>query len=185
MSQAWLALVRFAAGPPEDCLLLAPAGHGASLPADAGGHVRPATVRDHEPLHALHAQKPLGVERDRQTMSLLLTTPGMSTWVVGVPKVTVNFSETDRNEPILFLRLAAWKPGSGNYRVLSQQVTPVKGNDEQTIELNAVRHKLKKGEVVGLLVNGWSSQFRLSGSGLGTDASISGSIDLPVVKATR
>lgn len=107
------------------------------------------------------------------------------TWVVGVPRVTLNFSDTDRREPILFLRLAAWKPGSGNYRVLSQQVTPVKGNDEQVIELNAVRHKLKKGEVVGLLVNGWSNQFRLTGSGLGTDASISGSIELPVTKAVR
>jgi hypothetical protein len=46
---------------------------GAAQPArrDApAGEVRPATVRDHAALHALHAQKPLGVERDLRTMSV-------------------------------------------------------------------------------------------------------------------
>ena len=36
---------------------------------------------------------------------------------------------------------------------------------------------VRDAQKAGLLVNGWSNQFRLSGSGLGTDASISGSIE--------
>jgi GNAT superfamily N-acetyltransferase len=65
----------FAAGGDEDCLLL-------QLPPepDVDG-ARPAAIADHEAMWALHRQKPLGVERDRKTMSGLLTTPGMSTFV--------------------------------------------------------------------------------------------------------
>lgn len=107
------------------------------------------------------------------------------TWVVGVPHVELDFSDTDRKNPILFLRLARWKPGSGMYHVLSQQVTPARGNGHISLDLNAVRAKLEKDEVLGLLVSGYNNQYRLAGSGWGTDASISGTIELPVTGAGR
>jgi hypothetical protein len=46
------------------------------------GVVRPATLADHADLLALHQQKPFAVVRDLTTMSLLLSTPGMSTFVL-------------------------------------------------------------------------------------------------------
>ncbi|MFZ5723579.1 MAG: alpha/beta hydrolase family protein [Pseudomonadota bacterium] len=107
------------------------------------------------------------------------------TWVLGSARAELDVFGNDRPNPILFLRLAAWKPGSGMYRILSQQVTPIRGTGRLSVELGAVRAKLEKGEVVGLLVNGYSNQFRLTGSGWGTDASIAGTITLPVAGATR
>src|SRR5262249_45089970 len=65
----------FGSAEPEDCLLLQPA-------AVAPTAVRAATIADHAAMHALHAQKPLGAARDLRTMSLLLTTPGMWTFVL-------------------------------------------------------------------------------------------------------
>ncbi len=106
-----------------------------------------------------------------------------ATWIVGSPELRLDISHADRRDPVLFLRMAVWTPGSGTYRVLNQQVTPVYGFGQQTVKLAGVRAKLEKGEVLGLLAQGWSSQFRLSGSGFGTDASVSGQIGLPLVKA--
>lgn len=52
-------------------------------PADASpGAVRPCTIADHPHLHALHLEKPLGIERGAAAMSGLLTTPGMWTCVL-------------------------------------------------------------------------------------------------------
>lgn len=111
-----------------------------------------------------------------------LLAPTEATWIVGAPRVALSFSDTDRDNAVVFLRLAVWHPGSGSYRVLNQQVTPVRANGPHEIELDAVREKLEPGEVLGLLVQGYSNQFRLGGSGLGTDASIEGRIALPLVK---
>ena len=44
--------------------------------------VRPATIADHDALHALHEQKPFRVQRSASTMSGLLSTPGMTTLVL-------------------------------------------------------------------------------------------------------
>jgi GNAT superfamily N-acetyltransferase len=65
----------FVAGPPETGLALA------RLPQPELAGVRPAEVRDHEALHGLHEQKPWRVQRSHTTMSGLLTTPGMATFV--------------------------------------------------------------------------------------------------------
>jgi ABC-2 type transport system ATP-binding protein len=103
-------------------------------------------------------------------------------WIAGVPTVSIDITDTDRDDAVVFLRLAAWQPGKGSYRVLSQQVTPVRGKGHHDIPLAAVRGKLQAGEILGLLVQGYSNQFRLTGSGFGTDASVTGSIALPLAK---
>lgn len=107
------------------------------------------------------------------------------TWLAGSARANLEVFNADRGQPILFLRLAVWRPGSGSYRILSQQVYPIRGKGPVTVELPAVRAKLQKGDVVGLLVNGYSNQFRMAGSGWGTDASIRGTIELPLAGATR
>jgi ABC-2 type transport system ATP-binding protein len=114
-----------------------------------------------------------------------LFTPSQPTWIAGAPHVELTCSETDREKAVVFLRTAVWRPGAGSYRVLHDQVTPVrcKAESRQTVELAAVRARLMPGEVLGLLVEGYSNQFRLSGSGLGVDASIEGRVGLPLVPA--
>lgn len=114
-----------------------------------------------------------------------LFTPSQPTWIAGAPRVELNCSNTDREKAVVFLRLAVWRPGSGSYRVLNDQVTPVRCKQEGRldVELAAVRAQLVPGEVLGLLVEGYSNQFRLSGSGLGVDASIEGRIGLPLLSS--
>ncbi|MDE2422326.1 MAG: hypothetical protein KGO49_14245, partial [Gammaproteobacteria bacterium] len=82
-----------------------------------------------------------------------------------------------------FLRLAAWTPDSGSYRVLSQQVTPLRVSGQLDLDLNAVRDKLMPGEVLGLLVQGHSDQFHFSDSHLATSLSVAGKIGLPLASA--
>lgn len=113
-----------------------------------------------------------------------LLAPDQPTWIMGAAQLDVNVTGSDRDAPVVFVQLAAWRPGSGSYRVLSQQVTPLRGTGRQNIELAAVRDRIEPGEVLGLLFSGWSNQYRLSGSGVGTDASISGRIGLPIVPAS-
>lgn len=54
----------------------------ARRPWHDGPTVRPASVRDYEALHELHAQKPLRIDRSLRSTSTLLTTPGMKTIVL-------------------------------------------------------------------------------------------------------
>jgi ABC-2 type transport system ATP-binding protein len=106
------------------------------------------------------------------------------TWIIGVPKLSFSFTGENRPNATLFLRLAAWTPNSGSYRVLSQQVTPVRADGRREIELGAVRDKLLPGEILGLLVQGHSNQFRFGGSGIRTRAGIAGKIGLPLTAAS-
>jgi ABC-2 type transport system ATP-binding protein len=110
-----------------------------------------------------------------------LLAPTQTTFIAGVPRIQLKFSHTDRDDPVLYLRLAKWRPGSGSYKILNQQVTPVHAKGPLEFELNGVNARIEPGEVLGLLVTGWNSQFRFAGSGSSTDASISGQISLPLV----
>lgn len=69
----------FTATGEDRCLHLA-RGPRRELPT--GVAIRPVEIEDHAALHALHGQKPCGVVRAPQTMSALLTTPGMTTLVL-------------------------------------------------------------------------------------------------------
>lgn len=115
-----------------------------------------------------------------------LYTPKAPTWIAGAPKIEITCSATDREKAVVFLRLAVWRHGVGSDRVLNDQVTPVRcpAQGPLTVELAAVRAQLEAGEVLGLLVEGYSNQFRLGGSGLGVDASIEGRIGLPLLSSS-
>jgi GNAT superfamily N-acetyltransferase len=60
----------------DTCLLLA------RRPTKQVDNVRLLDIRDHAALHALHEQKPRYISRSIQTMSTLLSTPGMTTVVL-------------------------------------------------------------------------------------------------------
>jgi ABC-2 type transport system ATP-binding protein len=112
-----------------------------------------------------------------------ITAVDQPTWIVGVPKVKLIVNAANRKNATVFLRLAVWRPHLGSYRILSEQVTPVRADGTLTFELNAVRDKLQVGEVIGLLIQGHSDQFRLGGSGLTTRMTLSGQIGLPLAPA--
>lgn len=109
----------------------------------------------------------------------LYTTDKM-VWVAGVPRVNLTFSNEDRANAVVFVHMAKWRPGSGSYTVLNQQVIPANAKNSGEFDLPAIRTRLKSGEVLGLIVTGYSNQFRITGSGIGTDLSIAGRIRLPI-----
>lgn len=110
-------------------------------------------------------------------------TATVPTWIAGVPHVRLTIDNANRQNATLFLHLAIWTPNAGSYRVLNSQVTPMRANGVLDFDLNAVRDKLMPGEVIGLLAQGHSDQFHLSGSGIMTQVSISGQIGLPLAPA--
>lgn len=109
-----------------------------------------------------------------------LMTTDTPRWIAGTPVIRVNLKEARKPGNIVFLRMAKWRPGSGSYEVLHQQVMPVRaGRGTQEVRLPAVRTELQPGEVLGLLVQGYSNQFRLAGQRFGTGATVAGKIALP------
>lgn len=112
-----------------------------------------------------------------------LYTSDKTVWVAGVPRVSLTFSDVDRDDAVVFLHVAKWRPGSGSYEILNQQVRPASAKNTAEFDLPAIRTQLQPGEVLGLIVTGYSNQFRIAGSGIGTDASIAGRIRLPVLEA--
>lgn len=110
-----------------------------------------------------------------------LYTTDKTVWVAGVPRVDLTFSEEDRTNAVVFVHMAKWRPGSGSYEILNQQVRPANAKNSGEFDLPAIRTQLQPGEVLGLIVTGYSNQFRIAGSGLGTDVSITGRIRLPVL----
>lgn len=136
---------------------------------------------------------------------LPLTVIEQDAWLVGVPRLRLQVQDIDpENSAMLYVHLAAWRPGSGSYRVLSEQVMPFNNRRMQArieaareaglsaeveakiaaeangVELPAVQARLKKGEVLGLLISSYSNQFSRSGH-WHVQAGISGEIDLPVL----
>jgi GNAT superfamily N-acetyltransferase len=75
-SEGLYARVGFVGGAMESCLMLA------RRPRRGGAIVRAASIVDHGALFSLHEQKPWRVERTASAMSGLLTTPGLSTFVL-------------------------------------------------------------------------------------------------------
>lgn len=135
---------------------------------------------------------------------LPLTVVEEDAWLVGIPRLRLKLEDAASDaSPTLYVHLAAWRPGSGSYRVLSEQVMPFNNARQAArisaareaglgaevdaklaaevggVELPAVRARLKKGEVLGLVVSSYSNQFSRS-SRWHVEAGISGEIDLPV-----
>lgn len=109
-----------------------------------------------------------------------LMTTDTTRWVSGTPVLQVNLKEASKPGNIVFLLMAKWRPGSGSYDVLHQQVMPVRaGRGAQEVRLPAIRTQLQPGEVLGLLVQGYSNQFRMAGQRFGTSATVAGKIALP------
>ncbi len=114
-----------------------------------------------------------------------LMTTDSTRWVAGTPVVRVNLQQANKPGNVVFLRMAKWRPGSGSYEVLHQQVAPARaGRGEQEIRLPAIRTQLHQGEVLGLLVQGYSNQFRMAGQRFGTSATVAGTIGLPDTTVT-
>jgi GNAT superfamily N-acetyltransferase len=88
--EALYARAGFVGGTLESCLMLA------RRPRRGDACVRAATIADHGALFTLHQQKPWRVERTTVAMSGLLTTPGLSTFVLERDGLAVAYACTGK-----------------------------------------------------------------------------------------
>jgi ABC-2 type transport system ATP-binding protein len=103
--------------------------------------------------------------------------------IVGIPTAELEIETSNSMpHPILFLSVGIKRKNSDKITILNEQVTPIKGTGSMKVELAGISSKLKKGDILGLVVQSYSNQFRLSRSGWRTEAKVSGKIILPIQK---
>ena len=106
--------------------------------------------------------------------------PEKDAMLAGIPKASLQVNSDQNTPPRLFVSVGVKTRFSREIKLISDQVFPIEGTGEHEIELPAMSTRLKKGDVLGLVVSSYSNQYRLSGSGLQTNANVSGTIELPL-----
>ncbi|TIH08369.1 alpha/beta hydrolase family protein [Pseudomonas leptonychotis] len=96
-----------------------------------------------------------------------------SSALVGVPRVHLDNAE---QLPTLFAALVV-KRANGRSEVLSEQVTPLKG--QASTELAAVSAQLQPGDVLGLRISGFSGQYLFNSSWQLSSSTLQGSVEWP------
>ena len=114
-------------------------------------------------------------------------TPGSAqSYISGIPTIdlTLENLNPDVDKPIVFVGVGIKHSDSANVELLSDQVMPLSGTGRHVKALGAVSASLAPGDMLGLIITGYSNQFRFSGSGFETHAAVSGQVQLPVQSAT-
>jgi ABC-2 type transport system ATP-binding protein len=129
----------------------------------------------------------------------LLTVPAGGMVLAGIPKLSLDLQPlggaglescplpvlNTACDPALFLALGRRPAGQTRWELIDDQITPIRGFGTREIEMNGVSVRLAEGEEVALLIYGFHAQFPLTWSRdvFVPAASISGSIELPVLSA--
>lgn len=130
---------------------------------------------------------------------LPLSVIARDSWLTGVPRLKLDIKPVAGDgKPVLFVSLAAWRPGSGSYRLLNEQTMPFSPEAQRHraeafagagvplpdesggVELPAVNEPLKAGEVLGLVFSSRSPYFGSSSRGE-VEAEVGGSVLLPAL----
>jgi ABC-2 type transport system ATP-binding protein len=85
-------------------------------------------------------------------------------------------------DPMLFVGLGVQR--AGGWRLIDDQVRPIRGFGKRYVELNGVAEKIAEGEKLGLLIYGYHPQFLATGSRdlISPVVGLKGTINLPVLQ---
>jgi ABC-2 type transport system ATP-binding protein len=85
-------------------------------------------------------------------------------------------------DPILFVGLGVQRNGA--WRLIDDQVTPIRGFGKRHVELTGVAERLADGESLGLLVYGYHPQYLATGSRdlISPLVALRGSLNLPTLQ---
>ncbi len=110
-----------------------------------------------------------------------LTATKNDTYLAGIPLLNIEVTTEQVNDkpPTIFVGVGIKKTDSPRARLLNDQVVPITGIGQHTVELNAISSQFRSGEIVGLMVYSYNNQFRFSGSGWSTQVSVSGTASIP------
>lgn len=107
-----------------------------------------------------------------------------SGYIFGQP--TAELSITGQNsDSILFVSIGLKSGRRQRLKLLSDQVTPLRGNGTHTFLLPAISTKLKKGDTLGLIISGANSQFLMNRKWIPTQSTINGTISIPLYRKYR
>ncbi len=99
--------------------------------------------------------------------------------LTGIPRIQLELSSPDDESPIIFAGIGVKRASNRQIELINQQITPIKGIGHHDTDLMGISTRLKKGDITGLLVYGYSNQYRFSGGDWLNSANLSGSIQIP------
>ncbi len=100
--------------------------------------------------------------------------------MAGIPTASLTINSNQKTMPRLFVGLGIKTEHSRTVTLVSDQVFPINGIGLHQLELPAMSTRLRAGDIVGLVVSGYSNQYRFSGSGMRTKADLAGNIEIPI-----
>lgn len=104
--------------------------------------------------------------------------------MAGIPLVSLDFTTTDsQHDGNAYIAIGVKEPGSPHIKVMGDQYTPLTGDGHYQMELPGIAYQLKPGDVVGLVVQGFTAQYFLDPEGWFSFGNISGKVQLPLVEA--
>lgn len=105
--------------------------------------------------------------------------------LAGIPTAELSLAattpETPLSDPIVFVGLAIDPADGGGRYLVNDQVTPIRGAGDYSLLLPGVSAKLEQGDVVGLVVMPFHTQYVSSFSRIPDLVSITGSAAVPVI----
>lgn len=107
---------------------------------------------------------------------------GTHSYITGIPVIdlTLENLNPEITKPTVYVGIGIKHSDSEKIELLSDQVIPLSGVGRHQKALSAVSAALAPGDMLGLVVTGYSNQFRFSGSGFATHAAVSGTVQLPI-----
>jgi ABC-2 type transport system ATP-binding protein len=101
--------------------------------------------------------------------------------MAGIPLISLQLSTTDSDKDgTVYIAIGIKEPGSPHIKVLGDQYTPLIGDGHYQMDLPAIAYQLKPGDVVGLVVQGFTAQYFLDPEGWFSFGTVSGSVQLPL-----
>lgn len=113
-----------------------------------------------------------------------LKTFNKATGMTGIPTLKINIDAEDDEEPIVFIGIAVKRASSRHIELINQQITPLRGKGRHTVDMMAISTELEPGDIVGIYAASYNNQYRFSGPGWFSGASLSGEIEVPFLPPT-
>lgn len=104
--------------------------------------------------------------------------------LAGIPKIQVQLTPLDpEDEPILFVGIGVKRASNRKIELISDQITPLRGEGEHSSELAGISTRLNKNDIVGIWVSGYNNQYRFSGGDWFAGSELSGNVILPTMES--
>ncbi len=100
--------------------------------------------------------------------------------LAGIPLSELHLESSRARPPVVFVGIGVKRNNAQQVQLISDQITPIKGVGIKQVELAGISTRLAPGDVIGLVIHTYSDQYRFSGSGWLTRATVQGWVKLPL-----